>query len=60
MQKRNRGADVDITPEMMKEFDRLFSDWKDEYPNAEALEEGGLGETEAFARQCLKWARRGL
>ena len=45
-----------LTPEALREFDRVFLDWVDQ--NAEALEQGGSGDRKVLAAMIAGWARR--
>ena len=54
---KSRQASVEISPEDLQKFEKILWDWRDEYPNPEILEEGGLGETDRLAQKVLAWAR---
>lgn len=51
-----RQASVQLTPRDLEEFEALFLEWRDKYPNFEELELGGLGDQLSLAQRALRWA----
>ena len=57
-QEKHEPDEIEITPQMLAEFVRIFDDWQNEYPNYEVLRAGGLGDLESLAIDTWRWANR--